>query len=88
MVAATEKRNRTEIGRNRAVRELRCGNLLRMAKTRHTGGRPYSVDPKRKERATARLSFALTPAQLDKLRTAARKAGVPVSVFVRDKATR
>jgi hypothetical protein len=65
-----------------------CGNLLRMGKARETGGRPYSVDPQRKQGATARVSFALTPAQLNNLRAAAHRAGVPVSVYVRDKATR
>lgn len=58
-----------------------------MTKRQRTQGRPISVDPKRKERASARLSFALTPAQLAKLQAEARRAGVPVSVLVRDRAT-
>jgi hypothetical protein len=42
------------------------------------------VDPKGRERATARLAFALTPSQLAALQAKAKRRGLPVSVLVRE----
>jgi hypothetical protein len=71
------------------IGEPRCGNLLPMSKrrTKRAGGRPLTVDPKGRTRATERVSFVLTTAQLTKLKADAHRMGVPVSTFVRWKAT-
>jgi len=55
---------------------------------KHRGGAPLRVDPKGRERATARLVFALTPTQLAALQAKAKRRGVKVSVLVRDLVTR
>lgn len=48
------------------------------------GGAPLRVDPKGRERASARLVFALTPTQLAALQAKAKRRGVKVSVLVRE----
>jgi len=52
------------------------------------GGAPLRVDPKGRERATARLAVALTPSQLAALQAKAKRRGLPVSVLVRELVTR
>lgn len=61
---------------------------MRKRRTKRAGGRPLSVDPKGRDKGTERVSFVLTTDQLAKLRADAHRAGVSLSVLVREKATR
>jgi len=55
---------------------------------KHRRGAPLQVDPKGRERGTARVAFALTPSQLAALQAKAKQRGVKVSALVRELVTR
>lgn len=72
----------------------RCGSFFipmsskSKQRRKSRGGAPLRVDPKGRERATARLVFALTPTQLAALQAKAKRRGLPLSALVRELVTR